>query len=165
MKKILLTAILVFQVGAQAADQTNMSVQETAAARPNGINWGQVLRTAGAVAGVIIQNLERARLASLSNPSIQQQWDVACGVTKALNPGLIAFNQMLAENRINQRLCAPITPLIKLQTDIMANCEQFYSRPVPENARLMLGKFAITLFQSKMILTKCYPALAGIRLP
>lgn len=149
MKKLLICVVMVTGLSAQAS----------------WLDWSQIFRTAGVIATYIGNNLEQLRLASQQNMNIQEQWDMACNATKALNPSILAFNKILAENKVNDKLCAPITPLIRLQTDIIANCNNFYSKPVPENAQIMLQKFAITVFQAKLILTKCYPALAKVNLP
>lgn len=129
------------------------------------LDLAQFFQIAGAIANVINQNLEQVRLSAQKNPSIQERWDLACEVTQTLNPSILAFNKLLTAHKVNQALCAPITPLIKYQSDIIANCNNFYSKPVPENAELFLRKFAITVFQSKLILTKCYPELAKVKLP
>ncbi|MGZ3724408.1 MAG: hypothetical protein ACXWQQ_01325 [Pseudobdellovibrio sp.] len=113
----------------------------------------------------LAENLEKVRLKQQQVLDIREQWDQACEVTQTLNPSILAFNKLLTDYKINQELCAPVTTVIKLQSDILAHCEDFYSKPVPDNAEFLLGKFTISLLQSKMILTKCYPALANIKLP
>ncbi len=96
---------------------------------------------------------------------IREQWDQACDITLTLNPSILAFNKLLSQHKINSKVCAPVTTVIKLQSDILAHCKDYYSKPVPDNAEYLLGKFTIAIFQSKMILTKCYPALANVKLP
>ncbi len=117
------------------------------------------------IAEGINENLEKVRIYQHEHLDIQQQWDLACDITKTLNPSILAFNKLLSTHKVNQKVCAPVTTVIKLQTDIIARCNEYYSKPVPENAEHLLGKFTISIFQSKLILTKCYPALAKIRLP
>lgn len=153
MKQIIIAVCMLSGLTTQA------NVQQPADAQ-------SLLRGAWQVIKVISQGLEQVRLYSHANMNIQQQWDLACDVTKTLNPSLLELNKLLTEHKVNQKLgCAPITPLIKYQTEIIAQCNQFYTRPVPDSARLMLGKFALTVFQSKLIMTKCYPELAKVRLP
>lgn len=111
------------------------------------------------------ENLEKVRIKQQETLDIKEQWDQACEVTKTLNPSILAFNKLLSSYHVNQNFCAPITTVIKLQSDILANCNEYYSKPVPDNAEYLVGKFTISLLQSKMILTKCYPIIAQIKLP
>lgn len=153
MKRIMMATLMLFALISQANVQQNNDAQS-------------LLRNAWQVIKVISQGLEHVRLYSHANMNIQQQWDMACDVTKTLNPSLLEFNKLLTKHNVNQKLgCAPITPLIKYQTEIIAQCNQFYTRPVPDSARVMLGKFALTVFQSKLLMTKCYPELAKVKLP
>ena len=117
------------------------------------------------IAEGINENLEKLRLKQQETLNIREQWDQACEVTTALNPTILEFNKLLAKHKVNQELCAPVTTVIKLQTDILARCSDYYNKPVPENAEYLLGKFALSVFQSKMILTKCYPELAKVKIP
>jgi hypothetical protein len=48
---------------------------------------------------------------------------------------------------------------------MLMRCQDFYSKPVPDNAEFILGKFALSVFQTKMILTKCYPVLKRVKIP
>ena len=153
MKKMILAVILSVSVSA------NAYVLES-------LDWALVLRNVMAVAKVINRNLEQVRLYSHANMNIQDEWDLACEATQTLNPSILEFNKLLTKYEVNQKLgCAPITPLIRYQTEIIKQCQAFYGKPVPENAKVMLTKFAFTVFQSKMILTKCYPELAKVKLP
>lgn len=155
MKNTLMGLIFLMGTMAQAQTQT-----------PEESGWRNFFRVAGAVANVVNANLEKVRLYSHANMNIQEQWDLACDVTQTLNPSLLELNKLLTKHKVNDKLnCAPITPLIRLQTQIIAQCHDFYSKPVPDNAKVMLGKFALTVFQAKLVLTKCYPELAKVKLP
>ena len=113
----------------------------------------------------INENLEKVRLKQQQVLDIREQWDQACSVTETLHPSMLAFNKLLSENQVNQNFCAPITTTIKLQADILAHCKDYYSKPVPENAEYLIGKFTISLMQSKLILTRCFPIVGKIKLP
>lgn len=113
----------------------------------------------------INENLEKVRLKQHEVMDIREQWDQTCQVTETLNPSLIAFRKLLSENEVNQTFCAPITNVLKLQSDILAKCKDYYSQPVPENAEYLVGKFTITILQSKLILTRCFPIVGKIKLP
>lgn len=111
------------------------------------------------------ENLEKVRIKQQELVDIKEQWDMACDVTKTLNPSLLALNKILATYNVNKNFCAPITTALKLQTDIIANCNEYYSKPVPDNAEYLVGKFTISLLQAKLILTRCYPIVGEIKLP
>lgn len=113
----------------------------------------------------INENLEKVRLKQQQVMDIREQWDQACAVTETLHPSMLALNKLLAEHQVNQNFCAPITTVIKLQADILSHCKDYYSKPVPENAEYLVGKFTISLMQSKLILTRCYPLLGKVTLP
>lgn len=155
MKKIIMTLVLTTGLTANAG-------------LADIINWFDltpfVESTIKAVEGIAI-NLEKVRLEQQKVLNIREQWDQACEVTATLNPSILAFNKLLADKKVNQELCAPVTTVIKLQSDILMRCHDYYSKPVPENAEFLLRKFMISVFQSKMILTKCYPELAKVKLP
>jgi hypothetical protein len=152
MRKIIMSLLLVAPFSAKAGILDSL-------------DYTQLFATAGAIAHVVEINLEQLRQSAQQNPSNQVNWDLMCEATQTLNPSILAFNKLLTKHKVNQALCAPITPLIKYQSDIIAACNDFYSKPVPENAQLFFRKFAFTIFQSKLILTKCYPELAKVKLP
>lgn len=128
-------------------------------------DYSKFLEAAITLADGLNENLEKVRLKQKQTLDIQEQWDMACDVTKTLNPSILAFNKLLSSYNVNRNFCAPITTVIKLQSDILARCNEYYSQPVPDNAEYILGKFTITLLQSKLILTRCYPLIGQIKLP
>lgn len=113
----------------------------------------------------VAQNLEKLRLEQQKYLDIRQQWDLSCETIQAINPSLLALNKALTEAKINNQLCAPVTQVLKLNSDILMQCQDFYSKPVPENAEFILGKVTISLFQTRMLLNKCYPALKKVKIP
>lgn len=152
MKKLIMATVLITSVTAQAGffdffDFTKFF--EAAVTFADGLN----------------ENLEKVRIKQQETLDIREQWDMACDTTKTLNPSILAFNKLLSSYHVNSEFCAPITTVIKLQSDILANCNEYYSKPVPDNAEYLIGKFTISLLQSKMILTKCYPIIGQIKLP
>lgn len=128
-------------------------------------DYTKFLEAAITLADGLNENLEKVRLKQQQTLDIKEQWDMACDVTKTLNPSILAFNKLLSSYNVNKNFCAPITTVIKLQSDILARCNEYYSQPVPDNAEYILGKFTITLLQSKLILTRCYPLIGQIKLP
>lgn len=165
MKRFVIAAMVVSALSATALAQTAPQAAGQRASVQR-LDLGTLMKNAWEIIKVVSQNLEQVRLYSHAHLNIQEEWDLACDATKTLNPSILAFNKLLTDHKVNQRLgCAPITPLIKYQTEIIAQCNQFYSRPVPDSAKVMLGKFALTVFQSKLLMTKCYPELAKVKLP
>lgn len=152
MKKIILTLILVSTFTARA-DLFNF------------FDFTKFFEAAITFADGLNENLEKLRLKQQESLNIKEQWDVACNVTKTLNPSIIEFNHLLSTYKVNQNFCTPITTVIKLQSDILAQCNEYYSEPVPDNAEYLIGKFTISIFQAKLILTKCYPILSQIKIP
>lgn len=118
-----------------------------------------------AIADGINENLEKVRLVQHEKLNIQEQWDLTCEVTQSLNKNLEAFNVLFGKYKINQQTCLPVTSIIALQADIVKNCQNYYSKPVPVNAEHLINKFTATLIQSKMLLNKCYPALKDVKIP
>jgi hypothetical protein len=114
--------------------------------------------------GVAI-NLEKIRLEQQKVLDIREQWDLGCASIQTINPDLLKLNKALSAAKINNKLCAPVTQIIKLNSDILMRCQDFYSKPVPDNAEFLLGKVAISLFQTKLLLNKCYPELKKVKLP
>lgn len=117
------------------------------------------------IAEGINENLEKVRLEQQKTLDIREQWDQACAVTQTLNPSLRALNTLLADYHVNSEFCAPITTAIRLQADLIDRCQDYYSKPVPENAEYLIGKFTISILQSKMILAKCYPIINKLKFP
>ena len=152
MKKILVSAVLALSVTAHAGIFDFFDFTK----------FFEAALTAGEG---IAENLEKLRLEQQKVLDIREQWDQACEVTQVINPSLVQLNTLLSKYKVNQELCAPVTTVLKLQSDILAHCQDFYSKPVPENAEFLLGKFTISLLQTKMLLTKCYPALKNVKLP
>lgn len=152
MKKFILSFILTATINANAS-------------LFNFFDYGQFFQAIYAIADVLNENLEKVRLKQQQVVDIRDEWNMACEVTQTLNPSLLALNRLLASYKINQNFCAPITTVIKLQTEILEHCNEYYSKPVPENAAYLLSKYALSLFQSKMILTKCFPLVGEIPLP
>ena len=152
MKKIFMSFILAATVNANA-DLFNF------------FDYNQFFQAAYTFADGLHINLEKARLKQQQVVDIREQWDTACEVTLTLNPSILAFNKLMTTYKINQNFCAPVTTVIKLQSEILANCHNYYSKPVPENADYLLSKYAISLMQSKMILKKCFPWVGEIPLP
>lgn len=152
MKKLIIAIMLVGSVSVQA----NLL---------NFFDFTKFFEAAITFADGLNENLEKVRLKQQETLDIKEQWDMACDVTKTLNPSILAFNKLLSTYKVNQNFCAPITTVIKLQSDILARCNEYYSQPVPDNAEYLVGKFTISIFQSKLILTKCYPILGQIRIP
>lgn len=152
MKKLILAITLCFGLTAQAS-------------LLNFFDFTKFFEAALVIGEGIAQNLEKVRLESQKNLDIREQWDQACEVTQTLNPSLLALNKLLAKHKVNSELCAPITTAIKLQTDIIARCQDYYSKPVPDNAEHLLSKFTLSLIQTRMLMNKCYPALAKIKIP
>ena len=152
MKKLVLTLLLTSTVTARAGFF-------------DFFDYSKFFEAAITFADGLNENLEKVRIKQQETLDIREQWDQACDVTKTLNPSILAFNKLLSTYHVNSEFCAPITTVIKLQSDILANCNEYYSKPVPDNAEYLLGKFTITLLQSKLILTRCYPIIGQIKLP
>lgn len=152
MKKVIVSLVLVLSVTAHAGlfdffDFTKFG--EAALSIADGIN----------------ENLEKVRLAEREQLNIQEQWDLTCETTQSLNKSLEALNVLFGKYKVNQQTCLPITSILALQADIVKNCQNYYSKPVPDNAEHLLTKFSATLLQTKLLLNKCYPALKGIQIP
>ena len=152
MKKIIISLVLVSGITAKAGLM-------------DFFDFSKFFEGAITIAEGINENLEKVRLKQQETLDIRDQWDQACEVTKTLNPSLLALNSLLSSYHVNSEFCAPITTAIKLQSDILARCNEYYSTPVPENAEYLVGKFTISIFQAKLILTKCYPIIARLKIP
>jgi hypothetical protein len=152
MKKLILAATLLMGLQAKA-DLFNF------------FDFAEVAQTLLKVSDNIANNLEKVRLAQHEVLDVQQQWDLACETTQSLNQGVVALNKMLSKYKVSQQTCTPISAVLNLQNEIIKNCQNFYSKPVPANADLLLNKFTASLIQSRMILVKCYPSLKDIMIP
>lgn len=131
----------------------------------NFFDYNEFFQAAYTFANGLNLNLEKARLKQQEIVDVREQWDTACDVTQTLNPSILAFNKLLTTYKVNQNFCAPITTVIKLQSEILAHCHEYYSKPVPENYNYLLSKYSLSLLQSKMILKKCFPLVGEIPLP
>lgn len=152
MKKLIVSLTLVAAVSAQADifnffDFTKFG--EAVLAFADGVNT----------------NLERIRLAQREQLNIQEQWDLTCEATQSFNKSLEAFNTLFIKYKVNQQVCFPVTSLLALQADVVKNCQNYYSKPVPDNAEHLINKMTATLIQSKMLLNKCYPIVKQIKIP
>lgn len=152
MKKIILTISLLCGLQAHA----NIF---------NLFDFTEATQTFFKVSNVIAQNLEHVRLAQNQNLDIQKQWDLTCETTQSLNQGIVALNKMLSKYKVSQKTCAPISAVLNLQNEIIKNCQNFYSKPVPANFKTLTNKFTASLIQSRMILVKCYPSLKDVKIP
>lgn len=153
MKRIILAITLMIGVQAQANIFTDA------------FDLADVSKTLLMVSNQIANNLEKVRLVQNQNLDIQKQWDLACETTQSLNQGIVALNKMLSKYKVSQKTCTPISAVLFFQNEIIKNCQNFYSMPVPVNANLVLNKFTASLIQSRMILVKCYPTLVDIKIP
>jgi len=113
----------------------------------------------------VADNLEKLRLEQQKVLDIREQWDMACATVTSINPAILKLNKALTAAKINNKLCAPVTTVIKLNSDILMHCQDYYSKPVPDNAEFLLGKVTISLFQTRLLLNKCYPALKNVKIP
>ncbi len=150
--KIMKTLILAFCLSLSLSAQANL------------FDLADITKTLVAVAQIVNTNLEKVRLVQNQNLDIREQWDLACETTQNLNQGIVALNKMLAKYKVNQETCAPITAVLNLQVEIVKNCQNFYSKPVPDNAQILLNKFSATLLQSRLVLVKCYPSLRDVKI-
>lgn len=153
MKKMIVAVSLLIGMQAQANLFTNF------------FDFAEVTKTFLMVSDQIANNLEKIRLIQNKNLDVQKQWDLACETTQSLNQGIVALNKMLSKYKVSQKTCTPISAVLFLQNEIIKNCQNFYSKPVPVNADLVINKFTASLFQSRLILVKCYPSLANIKIP
>ncbi len=152
MKILILTTSLIFSLNARADIFNFFDFSQ----------FGQALLT---VADGINQNLEKLRLLQNEKLHIREQWDLACETTQNLNQGIVALNKMLGKYKVNQTTCVPITAILFLQIEVIKNCQNYYSKPVPDNAEILINKVTASLLQSKIVLTKCFPNLASIKFP
>ena len=149
MKKIVLSLLLMKSLTAQAGLLDMFDV-------------AQALKTYIAVTKAVAVQLEKVRLVQNQNLDIRQQWDLTCETTQNLNQGLVALNKMFSKYKVNQETYLPITATL---IEIVKNCQNFYSKPVPDNAEILMNKLTASLFQSRMVLVKCYPSLKDIKIP
>lgn len=152
MKKTILSLSLLFTLNAQA-DFLNFF---------DFTQFGQALLT---FADGVNQNLEKIRLLQNEKLPIREQWDLACETTQSLNQSVVALNKMFAKYKVNQQICLPLTAIINLQVEVVKNCQNYYSKPVPDNAEVLISKVTGTLLQSKLVLTKCFPLLNSVKFP
>ena len=152
MKKMILAVSLM--IGMQA--QANLF---------NLFDFAEVVKTVFLVQDIIAVNLEKARLIQNQTLDVQKEWDLTCETTQSLNQGIVALNKMLSKYKISQKTCTPISAVLFLQNEIIKNCQNFYSKPVPENLQVLRNKFTASLIQSRMILVKCYPSLKDVKIP
>lgn len=152
MKKMILAVSLLIGLNAQAS-------------LFNFFDFAEVTKTLLMVSDNIANNLEKVRLIQNKNLNIQEQWDLTCETTQSLNQSIVALNKMFSKYQVSQKTCAPISAVLNLQNEIIKNCQNFYSKPVPVNADLLLNKFTASLIQSRMILVKCYPSLQDVKIP
>lgn len=171
MKKVILAVILslTLSLSAQAASQVTAQVATKATEgfsfNPFSFDLGKLLEPALVAGEHVVKALEELRLAQHQVLDIRQQWDIACEFTTSVNPSILALNKTLIDLKVNKITCTPITTVIKLNSDILGRCKDYYSKPVPENVEFLLGKFAISAFQTRMLLHKCYPALKNVKIP
>jgi len=152
MKKLVMSLVLVAGLTAQAGIL-------------DFFDFTHFMEAALNIADGINANLEKVRLAEREKLNIQEQWDLTCEVSQAMNKNLEALNVLFGKYQVNQKTCVPVTSLIALQADIVKNCQNYYSKPVPANAEHLINKFSATLLQTKMLLNKCYPALKDVKIP
>lgn len=111
------------------------------------------------------ENLEKVRVKQQQVVDVREQWDMACNATQTLNPTLVELSKFLIDNKLNNSFCMPLSTALKLQSEILMHCQDYYSKPVPENAEFLVGKFTVSILQTKMIMTKCLPILSNVKLP
>jgi hypothetical protein len=128
-------------------------------------DFAQLTKSFLAFSGVINANLEKVRLIQNKNLDVREQWDLTYEVAQSLNQSTVALNKLFGKYKLNQETCLPITAFVNYQIEFVKNCQNFYSKPVPDNAEILMNKFTGTLLQSRILLNKCYPSLKGIKIP
>lgn len=117
------------------------------------------------IAEGINENLEKIRLEQQKVLDVREQWEQTCETAQLLNPSLVALNKLLVEHNVNKEFCAPITTALRLQSDVLTRCQDFYNKPVPENAEYLNSKVTLSVMQAKLVLTKCFPIIGQIKFP
>lgn len=131
----------------------------------NFFNFSKFVSSTILVAQGIAVNLEKVHVIQQEKLPIKEQWDLVCETTQSLNKSVEALNAQLIKYKVSQEYCTPISQILTLQADIIKNCQNYYEKPVPVNVQNLINKFTMTVFQSRMLLVKCYPDLGKIKLP
>lgn len=152
MKKLILATVLAFTVSTQAGVL-------------DFFDFTKFFEAAMTLGEGLAENLEKVRLKQRETADIKEQWESTCEAVQTINPTLVEFNKFLTSFNLSQNYCLPLTNAIKLQSDLLMRCKDYYNRPVPANAEYLVGKFALSIVQSKMIMSKCFPILKEIKLP
>lgn len=155
MKKVLVTLILTTSLVSHADIYDII----------NFFNFSKFVSSTILVAQGIADNLEKVRTVQQEKLPIQEQWALVCETTQNLNKSVEALGAELVKYKVGQEYCAPISQILNMQADIIKNCQNYYNKPVPENVQHLINKFTMTVFQSRMLLVKCYPELGKIKLP
>src|SRR6476620_7179496 len=61
----------------------------------------------------VAENLEKLRLEQQKVLDIREHGDMSCETIQKINPSLVAWNKAVSEAKINNKLCAPVTQVIK----------------------------------------------------
>jgi len=144
---------------------TSMSVQADIYDVINFFDFSKIVQGSFSTIQGVADNLEKIRQIQQAQFNIQDQWDLACETTQSLYKGIEVLNKELIKQKINQKYCAPITTVLSLQADIIRNCQNYYSKPVPNNVDALMRKSIFSLIQTRSLLVKCYPELAKIKMP
>lgn len=104
----------------------------------------------------INENLEKVRLYQHEQLDLETQWNVMCRINQGLNQSTVELAQILEARNFDQKVCLPLTTALNLQNSILANCQKFYSEPVPVNSDYVLGQFMQSVAAVQEIKAKCF---------
>lgn len=108
------------------------------------------------------ENLEKVRVLQHQKLDLTQQVEAVCNLTVGLNKNVETLNNLFMAYDLDQRTCAPITKVLTLQTTVLNNCNEFYTKEVQINSDLVIGAFAQSVVESREILVKCFPILSEV---
>lgn len=128
------------------------------------VDWEQVGTVLLGTSEKVNKVLEQMRLDHHAKYDQRPQWEMLCDATFVLKQNLEIVDLLLNKYNFAQPACIPLSDALKLQSNILGRCMDYYDKEVQLNFDNNFGDFMMMVEDSKDVVEKCYPFLGQFSL-
>jgi hypothetical protein len=114
------------------------------------------------IAESINGGLEKVRVLKHENLNIDQEWAIMCQANNGLKAQLDAAERILTILNWGTPACLPLTNSMRLQSKVMARCNDYYNKPVQQNFDEVLFASVEAFTEAQAVMVRCYPFIGDI---
>ena len=106
--------------------------------------------------------IEKLRVLKHEKMDIGQEWAIMCRANYGLKAQLDAAENILTVLNWGTPACLPLTNSMRLQSSVMARCDDYYNKPVQQNFDEVFSDSLMAFVESQEVMVRCYPFLGEI---